>query len=240
MTTEEPRPSSPFARRGFVTAAIVVAVIVALGIFVLIATLLSPPSGPPASTPPSGPGPSAADESVCGLEGFETTSSLDEAPDVKWELVGTVAAPTDPTIGPGVVNDDGFRSCYAHTAQGALYFAVNFLALGSDSTLSSRLIELVAEGPGKDFLEQAIQDSPGTGVSNYRAQIAGFKIGQYDGKSATIDLAANYNDGRIVSIPLKLVWEHGDWKMVFDSNGQLPLSPVQLQNLGGYIPWSGA
>ena len=71
MTTEEPRSSSPFQRRGFVTAAIVVAVIVALGIFVLIATLISPPNPSPTSAPTNGPGPSAGDESVSGLEGFE-------------------------------------------------------------------------------------------------------------------------------------------------------------------------
>lgn len=240
MTTEEPRSSSPFQRRGFVTAAIVVAVIVALGIFVLIATLLSPPNPSPTSAPTNGPGPSTGDESVCGLEGFETTSSLDEAPDVRWELVGTVAAPTDPDVGPGVVDGDGFRSCYAHTAQGALYFAVNFLAIGTDSTLNARLIDLVAAGPGRDALEEALTETPGGGLSSYRAQVAGFKIGQYDGATATIDLAVNYSDGRLVSVPLKLLWEDRDWKMVFDARGQLPLSPAQLQNLGGYIPWSGA
>lgn len=240
MTDEEPRSSSIFAGRGFVAATIVVGALVALGIFVLIATLVSPPGGGPTTEPTNGPGPSAGDESVCGLDGFEETSSLDAAPETDWQLVGTVAAPTDPDVGPGVVASDGFRSCYAHTAQGALYFAVNFLALGTDSTLNTQLLDLVAEGPGKDALEEAMQETPGAGLSNYRAQVAGFKIGQYDGQSATVDLATNYNDGRLVSIPLKLVWEDGDWKMVFDSNGQLPLSPVQLQNLGGYIPWSGA
>lgn len=240
MTTEEPRESKPFLRRTTaIGAGVVVAVIVVLGLFVLIANLVSPhPS--PTSNPTNGPGPSAGDESVCGLEGFETTSSLEAAPEVRWELVGTVAVPSDPDIGPGVVDPDGFRSCYAHTAEGALYFAVNFLAIGTDSTLNARLIELVAEGPGRDALEEAMSETPGAGSSNYRAQIAGFKIGQYDGYAATIDLAVNYSDGRLVSVPLKLVWEDRDWKMVFDSTGQLPLSPVQLQNLGGYIPWSGA
>lgn len=240
MTTEEPGTRKPFLRRATaIGAAVVVAAIVVLGIFVLIANLVSPhPS--PTSPPTNGPGPSAGDESVCGLEGFETTSSLDGAPEVRWELVGTVAAPTDPDVGPGVVDGDGFRSCYAHTAQGALYFAVNFLAIGTDSTLNARLIDLVAAGPGRDALEEALSETPGGGLSSYRAQVAGFKIGQYDGATATIDLAVNYSDGRLVSVPLKLVWEDRDWKMVFDASGQLPLSPAQLQNLGGYIPWSGA
>lgn len=240
MTTEEPGTRKPFLRRATaIGAAVVVAAIVVLGIFVLIANLVSPhPS--PTSPPTNGPGPSAGDESVCGLEGFETASSLENAPDVRWELVGTVAAPTDPDVGPGVIDRDGFRSCYAHTAQGALYFAVNYAAIGTDATLRERLPELVAEGPGRDALAEAIAGAGDTGPAAQRAQIAGFKIGQYDGSTATIDLAVNYSDGRLVSVPLKLVWEDRDWKMILTDEGQLPLAAAPLENLGGYIPWAGA
>jgi hypothetical protein len=241
MSTGDPDSKSPFARRGFITAAIVVGVIVALGIFVLVMNLVSPPAQAPQldPTPPPPPTTSAADASVCGLEGIETESSLNQAPDVEWELVGTLAAPSDPRVGPGEVRD-GFRSCFAHTAEGALFAAVNFLATGTDATLSASLIELVADGPGKEALVKLLNESPNEPLSGYRAQVAGFKIGQYDGKSATVDLALNYSDGQLVSVPLRLVWEGGDWKMVFDANGQLPMSPAELQNLGGYIPWSGA
>lgn len=240
MSADEPTSPTPRSRRTLVAAAVVIAVIVALGIFLLVSNLLTPPPPERPTDPSTPPTQSSADASVCGLEGFEMTSSLEQAPDVKWELVGTFAAPTDPAVGPGVVEDDGFRFCFAHTEQGALFAAVSFLATGTDSTLSSRMISLIADGPGRDVLEQALNESPDAGLSNYRAQVAGFRIGQYDGKSATIDLALNYNDGRLISVPLKLLWERGDWKVVFDSNGELPLSPAQLQNLGGYIPWSGA
>ncbi|RGE19089.1 hypothetical protein [Leucobacter sp. wl10] len=240
MSTDDSGSTSPFARRGFIAAAVVVGVIAALGIFVLVMNLVSPPtSAPPTDSPTSTPPVSAADASVCGLEAFETESSLTQAPDVEWELVGTIAAPTDPAVGPGTV-DDGFRSCFAHTAEGALYAAVNFLATGTDAMLSQRLLELVAEGPGKDALEQLLSQSPDGVTSSYRAQVAGYKIGQYDGTNATIDLVLNYSDGRLVSVPLRLVWEDGDWKAVFDDTGQMPLAPAELQNLGGYTPWGGA
>lgn len=237
MTTEEPGSSSPFQRRGFVAAGIVVAVIVVLGIFVLIATLVSPPGTSPTSAPTNGPGPSAGDESVCGLEGFETTSSLDDAPDVRWELVGTVAAPTDPDVGPGIVERDGFRSCFAHTAEGALFAAVNFLALGTDATTGPRLIELVAPGPGRDALQEA---GSGGGPSSFRAQIAGYAISNYSADAVTVDLALNYSTGDLVSLPLKLVWVEGDWKLQMTDEGKLPLAPAPISNLGGYTPWSGA
>lgn len=244
MSTDDSGTSSPFAKRGFIAAAAVVGVIVALGLFVLVMNLVSPPSTAPEPEPEpkpttTSPVQSGDDASVCGLEGFETESSLEQAPDVEWELVGTVAAPTDPDVGPGDVNN-GFRSCFAHTAEGALFAAVNFLATGTDATLSGELVDLVAEGPGKDALEQLLDESPDEALSGYRAQIAGFTIGQYDGQNATVDLVLNYSDGRLISVPLRLVWEDGDWKMVVDTNGQLPMSPAELQNLGGYTPWGGA
>uniref|UniRef100_UPI003D31E9D4 hypothetical protein n=1 Tax=Agromyces sp. GXS1127 TaxID=3424181 RepID=UPI003D31E9D4 len=194
-----------------------------------------PTTAPTASAPTV----ADADKSVCGLSGFETESSLTAAPDNDWELVGTMAAPVDKTgAGPGSIEDDGFRSCYAHTAEGSLFAAVNFLAIGTDATLRPRLVDAVQEGPGRDSLEEAAQNAGET--SSSRGQVAGFKIGAYDGSSATVDLAINYSDGQLVSLPLKLTWEDGDWKMVVSETGGLPLAPAALQNLGGYIPWAGA
>lgn len=239
MSDDNTQPANPFTSRGFIAAAIVVGVILLAGVIVLVSALTAPKDDPvPTPTASSGPVASGDDRSTCGLEGFETESSLTAAPETDWELVGTVAAPTDEDgAGPGVIESDGFRSCYAHTAEGALYAAVNFVALGTDGTLRDRLTDLVAEGPGKD----AIANSEGTGdPSNSRAQVAGFKVSTYTDEAATIDLALNYNTGQLVSVPLKLIWEGGDWKLVLTDEGELPLSPSELQSLGGYIPWAGA
>lgn len=233
---------SPFRSRGFILAAIVVGAIALAAIVVLVTSLLgggndnADPTPAPTTLPTADTGDS--DPSVCGLEGFEETSSLTAAPDNDWELVGTMAAPTDPTgAGPGEVDSTGFRSCFAHTAEGALYAAVNFVATGTDATIGPRLIELVAPGPGRDALEG--QPSGGS-ASNLRAQIAGYKVSAYSTETATIDLALNYSSGELVSVPLKLVWAEGDWKVEMTATGELPLAPAQLQNLGGYTPWSGA
>jgi len=239
VSDDSTQPSNPFASRGFIAAAIVIGVILLAGVVVLVTSLTAPhtPVAQPTSTP-SGPVASGDDKSVCGLQGFETASSLTTAPDTKWQLVGTVATPTDPKgAGPGLVDSDGFRSCFSHTAAGALYAAVNFIALGTDGTLRPRLTELVADGPGK----QAITSSESTsGSDSARAQVAGFKVDSYDSGSATVDLALNYNTGDLVSVPIKLVWQDGDWKLVLTDSGELPLKPAQLQSLGGYIPWAGA
>jgi len=240
MTNTEQR--SPFSRPGFIAATIVVGIIALAAIIVLVTSLTrgsddnnaQPTEGPSTSSTPSA---EASDESVCGLDGFEDTNTLTQAPENDWELVGTVAAPTDPEgAGPAEITD-GLRTCYAHTAEGALFLAVNFAAMGTDASLRDRLPQLVAPGPGRDALIALGSDSSG---STLRAQVAGYSIGSYSAREATVDLAVNFSSGELVSLPLKLVWAEGDWKIQMTDAGVLPLSPAPIDNLGGYTPWSGA
>ncbi|TDW26988.1 hypothetical protein [Cryobacterium psychrophilum] len=238
MTNTEPR--NPFTKRGFIAAAIVVGVILLAALIVLVTSLTRPstndatPTGTP--SPTAAPTENADDASVCGLPGFDIENTLTATLDTKWELVGTIAAPTDSTgAGPGTI-DNEFRSCYAHTAKGALYMAANFIAMGTDSTFGPRMTELVAPGPGRD----AAAEKSNTSTSSPRAQLAGFKIGSYSAEESMVDLVLNYSDGSLVSIPLKLVWTEGDWKVQLTDAGEPPLAPAQLENLGGYTPWSGA
>ena len=242
MTSTEPR--SPFTRRGFIAAAIVVGIIVLAAIIILVTMLTrgatdtpTPTTSPSASTAPSD---NAADKSVCGLPGFEKVSSLTAAPDNKWELVGTVAAPNDPKgAGPGVIKD-GFRSCYSHTAEGALYASVTYIALASDSRNIPKLPDLIAPGKGKDAAIAAATGSPSP--SSTRLQVAGFKVNSYDGREAVIDVAwaVTSSGGALVSSPTVLKWVNGDWEIVLSDDGQPPFTSSPLENLGGYIPWSGA
>jgi hypothetical protein len=239
---------SPFRRRGFILAAAVVAVIVLAAIIVAVSFLTrgstNPTTAPTTPAPSASPTGDAADESVCGLPGFETENTLTSAPETDWELVGTVAAPTDPTeSGPGLIDDAGFRSCYAHTAKGALYAAINISAMSTDSRLAPELSErFLVPGPGRDLaIERDKANQGGTGSENLRAQVAGFKIASYTAEEATVDLVFQVSTtGALVSIPTVLQWHDGDWKGVTDDQGNSPLEPAQLDNLGGYIPWSGA
>ena len=240
MTNTEQR--SPLSRPGFIAAAIVVGIIVLAATIVLVTSLTrgsddnaaQPTEDPSTSSTPNA---EASDESVCGLDGFEDTNTLTQAPETDWELVGTVAAPTAPEgAGPAEITD-GLRTCYAHTAEGALFLAVNFAAMGTDASLRDRLPQLVAPGPGRDALIALGSDSSG---STLRAQVAGYSIGSYSAKEATVDLAVNFSSGELVSLPLKLVWAEGDWKIQMTDAGAFPLSPAPIDNLGGYTPWSGA
>lgn len=233
---------SPFRSRGFIVAAIVVGAIVLAAIVVLVTSLLGGGNNnadpTPAPTTSASTEPGSADPSVCGLEGYEESGTLDTAPNNEWELVGTVAAPVDADgAGPGVVEANGFRSCYAHTPEGALFAAVGYVAVSSDARNATRLYELLASGPVRDQLEA----TPAAGdPSSTRLQVAGFKINSYSGDEATVDVAwtVTSQSGALVSLPTVLKWEDGDWKVVIGGNGP-PFAPSPLENLGGYVPWAG-
>lgn len=240
MSDDNTQPSNPFTSRGFIAAAVVVGVILLAGVIVLVTALTAPhdPVAKPTSTP-SSPVASNDDKSVCGLPGFETESSLTAAPDTKWELVGTVATPTDRKgAGPGSQRD-GFRTCFSHTAEGALFAAINYVALASDSRNIPKIPDLIAPGKGKDAALAQATSSPN--ASTTRLQVAGFKINSYSAGEATVDVvwSVTSQDNALVSFPTVLKWTGGDWKIVLNDDGQPPFAPVQLQSLGGYIPWAG-
>jgi hypothetical protein len=233
MTNTETR--SPFRGRGFIAAAIVVGVVVLAAIVVLVTSLMGggdEPDAKPTGTPTATPTSSAADKSVCGLEGFETTSSLNAAPENDWELVGTVAAPTEPDgAGPGVTEENGFRSCYAHTAEGALFAAVSYVAVNSDSRNTARLYELLAAGPVRDQLQSITQ--PGE-ASATRLQVAGFKINSYTSDEAVVDVAwqVTSEGGSLVSMPTVVKWEDGDWKISIGEDGPTFAASRRIRPLG--------
>lgn len=240
MSDDNTQPRNPFTSRGFIAAAIVIGVILLAGVIVLVTSLTAPhdPVTKPTSSP-SVPVASGDEKSVCGLPGFETESSLKAAPDAKWELVGTVATPTDPKgAGPGAVSD-GFRTCFSHTAEGALFAAINYVALASDSRNIPRIPDLIAPGKGKDAALAQATASPAASAT--RLQVAGFKVNSYSSSEATVDVvwSVTSQGNALVSFPTVLKWTGGDWKIVLNDDGQPPFAPTQLQSLGGYIPWAG-
>ncbi|ANP74867.1 hypothetical protein [Cryobacterium arcticum] len=241
MSSAEPK--SPFRSRGFIAAAIVIGVIVLAAIVVLVGGLFrddNDTASAPTATTTATPTVDEADVSICGLPGHDTENTLTAAPTNEWELVGTVAAPTDPNgAGPGVV-DDGIRSCYSHTAKGALFAVVNYFALASDARNSSALFDLVEPGKGRDAAIAAQAAEPITSAGT-RLQVAGFRINSYDGQEAVVDVAWSVTSqgGALVSFPMVMHWAEGDWKIVLTDEGTFPYTSSALTNLGGYLPWAG-
>jgi hypothetical protein len=234
--------SSPWAQRGFILAAAFIAALLLLGLALLLSTggnnstgtNNGRSSGPPSANPPARKDPNA---SVCGLPpGSQQIPAV--APQTRWELVGTIAAPTQPkTIGPGIQQGKR-RLCFAHSPTGALFAAVNFIAIAGRSPNDTALLrELTAEGRARDAL---LKEGSAPSDSSFRAQVAGFRVDAYSTKETTVDLAFRTSEqGALVDIALPLRWERGDWKTVIASEAT-PYAVEQLRDLSGFVPWSGA
>jgi len=189
-TNESP---SPFRTRGFVASAVVVGLLAVLGGGVAVSNVLGRPNPttPPAtvavSTPPGATTATTAapEPSICGLTAYAASGTLTKAPQATWTLVGTTAAPKN-AAGPGLIEDDGYRRCFAHTPEGAVFAGANLLAMSSKPGLAPRVAEGSAlPGPGRDKA-MAAPSSSGGGT---RIQVMGFRVLSYTGNRASVDIA---------------------------------------------------
>lgn len=234
-----PRSSSDATSRrdrGFRAGAAVVAVLVVAGAAVSLGALAHSHPSTSSGTASNASARRAAGGSVCGLAGMDPADAqLTTAPAASWTTVGTMAAPSS-AAGPGRVQADGLRSCYAHTVTGALFAVANVWAMGSDPRLYRSVLEQnTATGPGRDAaLTQAVGPS-NTGMS---AQIAGFKVTAYTPAEATVDLAFLLSSGTQISFPTPVKWQDGDWKVELADDGTPVFRPTTLQSLVGYTPWA--
>jgi hypothetical protein len=223
--------------RGWLAAA-VVAVIVALGVVLSVTGVFGggDPATPPAAAAPS---PTADPQgSVCGLTDVALSGPVDQAPaDAQWVLVGTIAAPSVPGQGPGLVDDDGFRSCFAHTPTGAVVAAANLAALGSYPPVRARFNEqALAPGAGRDAVlakpaAQGASDGP-------RLELVGFQLLRYTGDQADVDLALRTSTGSLLGFTGYLTWAEGDWKVRLADDGSDLSSVSPISSLDAYVPWS--
>lgn len=242
-----PAAENTGASKRVIGSAVVVAAIVVLGLVLSLTNIFGGQTEP--TTNASAPSPSTAtatatptpqpEASVCGLEAVEMSGTVTKAPTATWALVGTTAAPSIEGQGPGKIDDDGYRSCYARTPTGALVAAANFAALGSYAPLRARFYdEATVPGPGRDALLK--KPITGAGDGGTRVQIAGFRILRYDGNQADVDIAFRTSNGAVGASVLNLQWSGGDWKLRVADDGT-ELSPVvQLPSLSGYTLWAGA
>lgn len=232
--------------RTFLASAVIVGAIVALGLALALSNIFGGDSDPtpagsaPTLTPSSSSSTSTSSQaaSVCGLTAVEETGTVNLAPTAEWALIGTTAAPSIKGQGPGKVETDGYRSCYARTPTGALLAAANYAAIGSHDPLRKKFYDQTpVPGPGRDALRA--KPLPVSGSDGTRVQIAGFRVLRYDGRTAEIDLAFRTSNGAVGGTVLHLQWSEGDWKLQLAEDGSELSSTVQLPSLAGYVLWSG-
>lgn len=235
------QPENPFTRPWFLASAAVVIIIVILA---LVYALLPPVGATPPSSAPTAAASSPATpttdsddtgDSVCGLpEGDQTIPGPDL--ESQWELVGKTAAPAEPeSFGPGGVNSEGVRTCFAHNPTGALYAAANVFAFGSENRLEDAYRYLSAEGPVRDRL--LAEASEGTGSSDVSVQLAGYQYVSYSEDTAVVTLGIEGSNDATLAWTLTMRWEDGDWKGVLSDSPDAGFT--QVSDLSDFIPWSG-
>jgi hypothetical protein len=160
------------------------------------------------------------------------------APAASWALVGSMAAPSNPsTIGPQRTVD-GFRTCFAHSPVGALYAVVNFWAAGTAFSPSTVYVHLAADTPSR---AQVVKESQGNATrldSSGPVQLAGFEFNSYSPSSADLSIVLQGSSGVLVSVACTMVWQNGDWRYVIPPSGAPAAG--QVQDLDGYVPWTDA
>lgn len=239
---------NPFTRPGFIVSAVVVAVVLVLGAILgtvgIVNATRDEPTAAPATTSeetseePSEPAEEpAAGASICGLKGEVLEGTVDEAPAAEWEFQGTIGYPTSEEFGPGKTDENGVRSCFQHSPEGALFMAANAAAQGSDpNSAEAWLRYALSEGPRRDALLS--EGGEVTGSEGTRVQITGYRVLNYDGNTAQIDLLASAtSQGQSVEMSsvYYLIWEDGDWKL--DSNAETPLDVGTAVDPSSYTPW---
>lgn len=243
QSPESTTNSNPFTKPGFIIAAALVVALIAAAVVIFLLPKGGQGNAQPAptqtSSAPTSPSTStASDKSVCGLPGSKDTA-LGTAPKSKWELVGIMAVPTDPsTAGPGTVGKDGLRSCFAQSPTGALYATANIWAASFNGYAKQVYLELSADSPTRDKAVQAIREGKDVGGGTTpKVQIAGFIIHSYTPEAAVVELAIKSSDGGYGAFSTSLLWEDGDWKMDVPAAGGNAVR--QISDLSSFIPWAG-
>ncbi|RRD04436.1 hypothetical protein EII34_10265 [Arachnia propionica] len=253
MSEQMSKPS-----KWMIPSMVVVAAIVVLAIFVIVSNLGArtepAASTPAASTPATDAAPtseaatpaaseSAADSgaSWCGLTAVEMTGTLTEAPNSTWTRFGTTWVPAVDGHGPAVIDDDGYRHCYARTPTGAVLALANYRAIPQQlsDALDEKFVRTgVAPGPGRDAgLEKLKQPSTETPREPESFQTVAFRILTYDGSSALVETVSQSSKGYKLAWAVHLVWVEGDWKILPSDDGNDLTEPTLVRSLDGYIPW---
>lgn len=198
----------------------------------------------PASSAPGGgeaapASPSAGGEgSVCGLTAREDKVGklATEAPKTEWESLGNaLVTKKNETHGPGVVEEDGFRYCYARTPEGALYSITNAATLmGSSPDIAKKAIDTyVVDGDAKQKMLQ-VAESPSS--NSGPADIRGYRYDAYNGTTATVTLLLQ-KAGNFGAVTADATWSNGTWQIKPAGDGHIVYNRQAVQNEAGFVLW---
>lgn len=224
------------ARPSLVWSAVLLAIVIIAAVVVAIIGQGSAAEEPPTSDPSAVVDTNS--DSRCGLSDADQSMPTTGGPSAEWDLIERIAVPSTEKYGPGD-ESNGLRVCFAQSPTGAVVAAYNMAAQFSSSELARDAYEeFLASGPGRDALLASFE--PSTASDDLSVQLAGFQLLEFSMDRAVVDLVARGSNGAIVSTPVHLVWEDGDWRVSLQDNGQPFIAPRSVPSLAGYIKWAGA
>lgn len=243
---------SPFSSPWFIAAAVFLVVVLALGAWVVGGRVVSggrtgggspaPPAKPPAASAAGSVAASAGSDpaaSACGLAAGDQQVPV-QAPVGRTH---TIAPGLDIPVVDGVGPDmrSGISRCFAHSPTGALLSAANWMKwFSSQQRLPEVITALMAEGPDRDRLARQVDDS-WDGSTSSPLKINGFKIDVRGPDEVVVTLAVRTgrsSEEGLVSWPVLLRWEKGDWKVVAPASNSWGQEPVDSVPQGGFTEWN--
>jgi len=216
MSNENPRS------KWLIVSLILVAVVVIAAVVIVIVTGLSDDEAQN-DIPMQDAQTANVEPSECGLEA-DANMNMDQPPANSDSItVGLATVPASETTGPA----DMYESvpvCWQYSEAGAVQAAYTFAAVASDAprlTLDHLKAHL-ADGPGRDELISKLENADSMGTDSVPIQPVGYRVLNFSDDRADIDvLVENPDDpGVYGALTSPLVWQHGDWKLEVQDDGE--------------------
>lgn len=223
-----------------------IGIIAGVGVLLVLLLIVLIPRGGSSSSASGGSGASAGTEQQlsratssvaagsCGAGASDDESVMDAAPKgTKWVTTDSGwIGPVSKTAGPIV--DSPIRSCFEHSAEGALYAATWTLLQLNDPAVSQYTYEHYVINDRNGW-EKPTTDTP--------YQVAGYQILSYTPERATIRVAVVIPEVGTdwISGDLTMVWQDGEWRLrAPDGDSKNPMSVAHVSDTSKFIRWGTA
>ena len=226
---------SPFSSPWFIAAAVFLVVVLALGAWVVGGRVVSGGRTGGGSPAPSAKPPAA---SACGLAAGDQQVPVQAPVGRTYTITPGVDIPVVDGVGPDMRS--GISRCFAHSPTGAVLASANWMKwFSSEQRLPEVITALMAEGQDRDRLARQVDDG-WDGSTSSPVKIEGFKVDvrSRDEVVVTLAVSTGRSSEGLVSWPVLLRWESGDWKVVAPASNSWGQEPVDSVAPGGFTEWN--
>lgn len=180
-----------------------------------------------------------ATDSVCDLGGVALEGSIADAPEAQWVEHQGAWLPVSDSYGPGEYAASQEFSCFEHSPRGMLFAASAYTGQLTNPNYWEGDLDFFA-GEHADPHREEAKELFTSVFSEADSALGGFRLVNYDGDTAQIDMAVTSFDGdetSRTSVLLDLVWAEGDWH-IDATEDELAIQLEPLTDLIGYQNWS--